>query len=60
MSDEVPPVIAAAPADSLESVSNRIAALEAAVASLGAIHVTQNHDSLARFREWLSSYLVRR
>lgn len=41
------------------SVESRLSALEAAVASLGGPHVSQNHDSLARFRAWLSSYLVR-
>jgi hypothetical protein len=41
------------------TLEQRVTALEAAVASLGAIHVTQNHDSLAKFRAWLSSYLVK-
>lgn len=55
MSDEQSPVAPVEP----PTIEARLSALESAVASLGAIHVTQNHDSLARFREWLSSYLVR-
>jgi hypothetical protein len=37
----------------------RLQALEAAVASLGAPSITHTHDGLAKFREWLASFVAR-
>lgn len=38
------------------ALEQRLAALEAAVASLGEVHLTHDHDGLESFRQWYEQY----
>jgi hypothetical protein len=58
MADETTPS-PGPPPTAFEVLAARVTDLEAAVASLGSPSVTQSHDGLGKFREWLMAFVSR-